>query len=269
MQVSLSVNNQPHTLDVEPRLLLVDLLRDQLGLTGTKVGCDTGQCGACVVLMDGVSVKSCALLAVQADGSTITTIEGMSEPGHLNALQAGFQAMHAVQCGFCTPGMIMSLSDLLAQNPEASEAEIRAWLAGNLCRCTGYENVVRAVEAAREIAHNPAKILADTPLKQIYQQHMLRVQARDVDAVVVDYSDDAVLTTFEGVITGRDALRRYYQTYLSAHGEVEVLSTDQFVEALDGFYVEATVRNAGEVAHVYNAFVVRDGKITHQFASVK
>jgi carbon-monoxide dehydrogenase small subunit len=107
--------------------------------------------------MDGVSVKSCALLGVQADGSTITTIEGVSEIGHMNALQAGFQAMHAVQCGFCTPGMIMSLSDLLARNPDASEAEVRAWLAGNLCRCTGYENVVRAVETAREIAQNPGK----------------------------------------------------------------------------------------------------------------
>jgi carbon-monoxide dehydrogenase small subunit len=269
MQVSLTVNNQTHTVDVEPRLLLVDLLRDHLGLTGTKVGCDTGQCGACVVLMDGVSVKSCALLAVQADGSAITTIEGVSELGHLNALQAGFQAMHAVQCGFCTPGMIMSLSDLLARTPDPSEAEIRAWLAGNLCRCTGYENVIRAVEAARAITQNPAKILADTPLKQFYEQHLLRVQSGDVDAVVNGYSEDAILTTFEGVITGRDALRRYYQQYLRSHGDVEILATDKFIEALNGFYVEATVRNAGEVAHIYNSFVVRDGKISHQFAGVK
>src|SRR5207247_199482 len=123
MQVSLTINNVLHTVDVEPRVLLVDALRDQLGLTGTKVGCDTGQCGACAILMDGVSVKSCALLAVQADGSTITTIEGMSELGHLNPLQAGFQAMHAVQCGFCTPGLIMSLTDLVERNPDASEAE--------------------------------------------------------------------------------------------------------------------------------------------------
>lgn len=269
MQVSLTVNNQTHTVEVEPRLLLVDLLRDQLGLTGTKVGCDTGQCGSCVVLMDGVSVKSCALLAVQADGSTFTTIEGMAEPGHLNALQAGFQAMHAVQCGFCTPGMIMSLSDLLAQNPEASQTEIRAWLAGNLCRCTGYENVVRAIEAAREIGHNPAKILADTAHKQFYEEHVRRIQSLDVDAVIDDYSDDAVLMTFEGMVTGRDALRRYYQDYLSARSDVEIVSTDKFIEALDGFYVEATVRSAGSVIHIYNAFVVRDGKITHQVASVK
>lgn len=269
MQVSLTVNNKAHTVDVEPRLLLVDLLREQIGLTGTKVGCDTGQCGACVVLMDGVSVKSCALLGVQADGSSITTIEGVSDIGHMNALQSGFQAMHAVQCGFCTPGMIMSLSDLLARNPDPSEAEVRAWLAGNLCRCTGYENVVRAVEAARDIAKSSIKTLADSPLKQIYEQHVARVQSGDVEAVVGDYSDDAILTTFEGVITGRDALRGYYQEYLSGHGGVEIVSTDKFIEQLNGFYVETTVRNAGGVTHVYNAYVVVDGKITHQFASVK
>jgi carbon-monoxide dehydrogenase small subunit len=269
MKVSLNVNRQSHTADVEPRLLLVDLLRDQLGLTGTKVGCDTGQCGACVILMDGVSVKSCALLAVQAEGSDITTIEGLSEFGHLNPLQAGFQAMHAVQCGFCTPGMIVSLTDLIARNLDASEAEIRTWLAGNLCRCTGYENVVLAVKAARDIGHNPAKILADSPLKQVYERYSTHVQAGDLDALLAEYSQDAILTTFEGVISGQEALKRYFQDYLPAHRDEVVLSTDKFIEALNGFYIEATLRSDGKITHIYNAFVVNDGKITHQFASVK
>ena len=269
MQVSLTVNNQALSADVEPRLLLVDFLRQCAGLTGTKVGCDTGQCGACVVLMNGVSVKSCALLAAQADGSQITTIEGMSELGHMNALQAGFQAMHAVQCGFCTPGMIMSLSDLLQRNPDASEPQVRDWLSGNLCRCTGYENVVRAVEAARSIAQNPAKILADTPMKTLYEQQILAMQSGDVGAWADFFSDDAILTTFEGVYSGREALKSYFEGYLGQHRNVEVLATDKFIEAPNAFYVEATVRVDGKVTHIYNGFVVQSGKITHQFASVK
>jgi aerobic carbon-monoxide dehydrogenase small subunit len=269
MQVSLTVNHQPFTVDVEPRLLLVDLLRDVLGFTGAKVGCDTGQCGACVVLMDGVSVKSCALFAVQADGANITTVEGVAEKGHLNPLQAGFQAMHAVQCGFCTPGMVMSMTDLMERNPDPSEAEIRAWLAGNLCRCTGYENVVRAVQAARRIAENPAKILPDSPHKLLYEQHIIAMQSGDLDGLVQHYSDGAVLTTFEGVFTGRDALRSYYQNYLNAQGGVQILSTEKFIELNNAFYIEATVRSGHGVTHVYNSFVVQDGKITHQFAGVK
>lgn len=152
MQVSLTVNHQQYSVDVEPRLLLTDLLRDILGLTGTKVGCDTGQCGTCVVLMDGVSVKSCALLAVQADGSRIETIEGVSEHGHLNPLQTAFQAMHAVQCGFCTPGMIMSAKALLDKNKSPSKEQIREAVGGNICRCTGYVKIEDAVEdAARNL----------------------------------------------------------------------------------------------------------------------
>lgn len=270
MQVSLTVNHQQYTVDVEPRLLLTDLLRDVLGLTGTKVGCDTGQCGSCVILMDGVSVKSCALLAVQADGSQIETIEGVSEQGRLNPLQAAFQAMHAVQCGFCTPGMIMSLTDLNERNPNASESEIREWLAGNLCRCTGYENVVRAVQASRSIEHNPAKILSDTPLKKFYESHVLALQSGDPDQLVEgQYSDGAVLTTFEGVFAGHDALKAYFRDYFNTHGNVEILSTDKFIESGDAFYLESTVRSHHGVTHVYNSFVVQDGKITHQFAGVK
>ena len=269
MQVGLTVNGQPHTVDAEPRLLLVDLLRDRLGLTGTKVGCDTGQCGACIVLVDGVSVKSCALLGVQADGTSITTIEGVSEPGHLNPLQAGFQAMHAVQCGFCTPGMILGLTDLIGRRPDATDPEVRDWLAGNLCRCTGYENVVRAVDAGRRIAASPARFLADTPLKRLYEEHLGRVTSGNLDAVLGGYAEDAVLTTFDGVVSGREALRRYYADYLPAHSGVDIRSTDRFVEAQDAFYVESTVLDGGRLLHVYNAFVVEGELIWRQFASVK
>jgi carbon-monoxide dehydrogenase large subunit len=148
MQVSVTVNGKLHSADVEPRLLLVDFLRDVLGLTGTKSGCDTAQCGACTVLLDGISVKSCSVLAVQADGSQVTTIEGLAKNGRLDPLQEAFQEHHAVQDGFATPGEIMSLTDLLRRNSAPDEAEIRAWLNGNLDRSTGYQNVVRAAQSA-------------------------------------------------------------------------------------------------------------------------
>jgi len=131
-------------------VLLVDFLRETLGLTGTKIGCDTGQCGTCTVWLDGRSVKSCTMLAVQADGAEVTTIEGLSQDGQLHALQEGFWEMHGVQCGFCTPGMVMALTDLLRHNAHPSERAIRDWLEGNLCRCTGYHNIVRAVQYAAE-----------------------------------------------------------------------------------------------------------------------
>ncbi len=151
MQVSIKVNGKPYDADVEPRMLLVDFLRDILGLTGTKVGCDTNQCGTCNILLNGVSVKSCTVLAVQADGSELVTIEGVAQNGQLHLLQEAFWEMHGLQCGFCTPGMIMSLIDLLQHNSNPSEAEIRNSLEGTLCRCTGYHNVVRAVQHAVEI----------------------------------------------------------------------------------------------------------------------
>ena len=143
--VSLTVNGDPVEAEVEGRTLLVQLLRETLGLTGTHVGCDTGQCGACVVHLDGRSVKSCTLLALQAEGREVTTIEGLAQDGDLHPLQAAFRENHALQCGFCTPGMILSALDLLARNPDPLAEEVRAWLEGNLCRCTGYQNIVAAV----------------------------------------------------------------------------------------------------------------------------
>jgi aerobic carbon-monoxide dehydrogenase small subunit len=146
--VSMTVNGQKVTRTVEPRTLLVELLRQDLDLTGTHVGCDTSQCGACVVHVNGRSVKSCTTLALQADGAEITTIEGLAKNGELHPMQAAFREHHGLQCGFCTPGMIMSAIDLVQQNANPSEAEIRTWLEGNICRCTGYHNIVKAIQAA-------------------------------------------------------------------------------------------------------------------------
>ena len=148
--VSMTVNGQQVGGEVEARTLLVQFLRDQLGLTGTHVGCDTSQCGACVVHMDGQSVKACTTLAVQADGAAVTTIEGVAQDGALHPLQEAFRDNHGLQCGFCTPGMIMSALDLLDRNPDPSEHQVREWLEGNLCRCTGYHNIVKAIQAAAQ-----------------------------------------------------------------------------------------------------------------------
>jgi carbon-monoxide dehydrogenase small subunit len=150
MKVTITVNGAEHTDEVEPRLLLVDYLRETLGLTGTNVGCDTSQCGACTVLMDGAAVKSCTVLAAQADGSEITTVEGLAKNGTLHPIQTAFWEKHGLQCGFCTPGMMLTAVDLLQRNPSPSETEIRHALEGNLCRCTGYQNIVKAVQYAAE-----------------------------------------------------------------------------------------------------------------------
>src|SRR3954463_16302240 len=147
-RVRLQVNGTDHDLEVEPRLLLVHLLRDKLGLTGTHVGCDTSNCGACTVHLDGQAVKSCTVLAVQADGAQVTTIEGLGSEDALHPMQAAFWENHGLQCGYCTPGMIMAATDLLRRNPDPSESEVREALEGNLCRCTGYHNIVKAVLAA-------------------------------------------------------------------------------------------------------------------------
>ena len=146
--ITLRLNGRSVTASVEARTLLVELLRERLGLTGTHVGCDTSQCGACTVHVDGRSVKSCTMLAVEADGGEVTTIEGLATDGELHPMQKAFHECHGLQCGFCTPGMVMSAVDLVRRRPDASEKEIREWLEGNLCRCTGYHNIVKAVQAA-------------------------------------------------------------------------------------------------------------------------
>lgn len=156
--INVTVNGTEHEADVEPRMLLVDFLRDELDLTGTHVGCDTSQCGACTVHLDGTSVKACTLLAVQADGHEVTTIEGIAENGALHPLQEGFKEKHGLQCGFCTPGMIMSAADLLEHNPDPNEAEIREALEGNYCRCTGYHNIVKAVQYAAKKMREEATV---------------------------------------------------------------------------------------------------------------
>jgi carbon-monoxide dehydrogenase small subunit len=161
--ISVTVNGKTHQSDVEPRTLLVHYLRDTLGLTGTHIGCDTSQCGACTVTMDGMSVKSCTVLAAQADGAQITTIEGLAQDGNLHPIQEGFWERHGLQCGFCTPGMIMSTYDLLQRNASPTEEEIRHALEGNLCRCTGYHNIVRSVQyaAAKMRGEEPAPATTD------------------------------------------------------------------------------------------------------------
>ena len=146
--VTVTVNGTSHTHQVEPRLLLVHFLRDVLGLTGTHIGCDTSQCGACTVIVDRLAVKSCTLLAVQADGASINTIEGLASEGELHPLQQAFWEEHGLQCGFCTPGMIMTLLQALERNPDPTEQEIRHSIAGNMCRCTGYHNIVKAAQNA-------------------------------------------------------------------------------------------------------------------------
>ena len=150
--ITLTVNGTRHTREVEPRLLLVHFLREVLELTGTHVGCDTSQCGACTVMMDGLAIKSCTAFAVQADGAAIVTIEGLAKDGKLHPIQEAFHEEHGLQCGFCTPGMIMTLSQVLERNPDPTDEEIRHGIAGNICRCTGYENIVRsAKDAARRL----------------------------------------------------------------------------------------------------------------------
>ena len=148
--IQLTVNGQPVEADVEPRLLLVHFLRENLNLTGTHIGCDTTSCGACTIHMNGIPVKSCTILAVQADGAQIRTVEGLAENGHLHPIQEGFQEKHGLQCGYCTPGMMMTASALLAENPHPTEDEIRWGISGNLCRCTGYVNIVKAIQYAAD-----------------------------------------------------------------------------------------------------------------------
>ena len=148
--IQVTVNGQSHQAEVEPRMLLVHFLREELGLTGTKIGCDTSQCGACVVHVRGVPVKSCTMLALQADGAEVTTIEGLTQEGGLHPMQEAFRDNHGLQCGFCTPGMIMASVAFVRENPDPSETEVQSGLEGNLCRCTGYLNIIKAISAVAE-----------------------------------------------------------------------------------------------------------------------
>ncbi|TMF03532.1 MAG: (2Fe-2S)-binding protein [Chloroflexi bacterium] len=156
--ISVNVNGQQHSGEVEPRLLLVHFLREDLNLTGTHIGCDTSNCGACTVVLDGVAVKSCTVLAVQADGASVETVEGLEQGGQLHALQEGFWQEHGLQCGFCTPGMLMVSHALLQANPSPTEDEIRRGISGNLCRCTGYVNIVKSIQ------YGAAKLRGETPV---------------------------------------------------------------------------------------------------------
>ncbi|HEY2378571.1 MAG TPA: (2Fe-2S)-binding protein [Gemmatimonadaceae bacterium] len=169
VDIHVTVNGAPHHDEVEPRLLLVHYLRESLGLTGTHVGCDTSQCGACTVLLDGKSVKSCTVLAAQADGAEVTTIEGVASGGVMHPVQNAFHQEHGLQCGFCTPGMVMAAIDLLQRTPHPTDEQIRIGLGGNLCRCTGYHNIVKAVKAAAEkmapaVAEEPPRQSIHTPI---------------------------------------------------------------------------------------------------------
>ncbi len=163
-QVRVTVDGVNYADDVEPRTLLVHYLREQLGKTGTLVGCDTSNCGACTVHLNGQSVKSCSVLAVQADGAEVTTIEGIARDGKLHPVQEAFNEKHALQCGYCTPGMIMQAIDLLGDNPDPDEHEVREGIEGNLCRCTGYQNIVRAVQSAAQNMKPGAHAQTDTPV---------------------------------------------------------------------------------------------------------
>jgi carbon-monoxide dehydrogenase small subunit len=158
MEITVKVNGADRNADVEPRMLLAYLIREEFGLTGTHVGCDTTSCGACTVLLDGRPIKSCTMFAVQADGREVTTVEGLLQDGQLHPIQAAFKQEHGLQCGFCTPGMMLTGSALLAENPSPSEDEVRWAISGNICRCTGYMNIVKAIQAAgRDTAAGPAE----------------------------------------------------------------------------------------------------------------
>jgi carbon-monoxide dehydrogenase small subunit len=270
MQVSLSVNGRAHHLEVEPSTLLVELLRDRLELTGTKIGCDTSQCGSCCVLIDGTSVKSCTVLALQADGSDVTTVEGLSRNGELHALQQGFWQEHGLQCGFCTPGMLMSMADLLQRQAEPSPSEIRSWLDGNLCRCTGYQNVVRAVTHAARILRSPVHMVADTPGKQFYEQQVQFLLDKDVDGLVEKhYHEDAVIVSHDAIVTGREALKAHFNEFFRWVTIESVKSTDKFTETADTLLFEATAQTNHGVVKTFDALVLESGRIRLQFTGVK
>ena len=270
MRVSMTVNGALASGEVEPRTLLSDFLRDDLGLTGTKVGCETSQCGACTVLLDGVSVKSCTVLAAQADAATVGTVEGLDTDGRLAPLQQGFFEKHGLQCGFCTAGMLMGMVDLLKRNPDPDEAAMRAWLEGNLCRCTGYQNVLEAVRYAVALIASPVGLVADTPGKQFYERQVTYLLSKDVDKLVADqYHEDGMVVSHEFQVQGHEALRQHFREYLKWVDIQKVLSTDKFTETENTVFFEATVRSNFGIVHVFDVFVLDKGKIRYHFTGVK
>ncbi|MBK6429899.1 MAG: nuclear transport factor 2 family protein [Anaerolineae bacterium] len=270
MHVSMTINQKPHEGNVEPRMLLVDFLRDDLGLTGTKIGCDTGQCGSCTIMLNGISVKSCTMLAVQAAGGDIGTIEGVAHAGTLTTLQEGFWERHGLQCGFCTPGMVMSLTDLLQHNPRPTEAEIRRGLEGNLCRCTGYQNVIKAVQYAVEKTNSLVHMIIDTPGKAFYERQVRYLIAGNPDALVEDnYHEDAVVASFDWTVRGHAALKEHFRNYMRWVQIKEVVTTEKFTESENSVSFEATVRTNRGTVRVYDVFMLKDGKVSYHFTGVK
>lgn len=270
MKITLGVNGTRHEVDTAANRLLSDVLREDLGLTGTKVGCDTGHCGACVVLVDGVPAKSCCTLAVQADGAELRTVEGLSADGKLSSLQEGFQEHHATQCGFCTPGMLMSLTHLLEHDPNPDEASIRARLDGHLCRCTGYQNVVDATLYAAKKNASPVKMIVDSWGKRFYENQVRCLIAGDANRLVEEnYLPDATVQSFDWTVTGHEALRAHFGNYMRWVKIIEVVSTDKFTETDNTVCFEATVRSNRGVVRVYDVMTLKDGKITYHFTGVK
>jgi carbon-monoxide dehydrogenase small subunit len=270
MEIKIGVNGNSHSLDLPPKRLLSDMLREDLGLTGTKVGCETGQCGACVVLVDGVATKSCCTLAAQVDGSEIRTVEGLTKDGQVTALQEGFQLHHATQCGFCTPGMLMSLTELIEKNPTADEPAIRKRLDGHLCRCTGYQNVVSATLHAVQKNQSPVKMIVDTWGKHFYENQVRCLIAGDANRLVDEnYLPGATVQSHEWTVTGHEALRAHFGNYMRWVKIIEVVSTDHFSETPDSVCFEATIRSNHGVVRVYDVMTMRDGKIIYHFTGVK
>jgi aerobic carbon-monoxide dehydrogenase small subunit len=270
MHVSLIVNGQPRSAEVDPQALLVEALREGLQLTGTKVGCDTSQCGSCCVLMNGNSVKSCTVLAAQADGQEITTVEGLANHGKLNALQQGFWDEHGLQCGFCTPGMLMSMADLLGKNSDPGEEEIRIWLDGNLCRCTGYQNVVKAVQRATRLMNSPVHLVADTPMKQFYEAQVQFLLDKDIDGLVEKhYHDDAVIVSHTGIARGKEAVKARFGEFLHWVTIESVQSTDHFSETENTLMFEATVKSNFGIVKTYDAMLLDAGRIRLQFTGMR
>lgn len=222
-------------------------------------------------MLDGISVKSCSRLAVQANGGVVQTIESLATNGQLNTLQEGFWERHGVQCGFCTSGMLMSMTDLLQRNPTPEGPEIREWLDGNLCRCTGYTKVFESVQYAIQKSTSPVRMIIDTPYKRIYEKQVAYLIAGDAKGLVEDhYHQDAVVASFDFTVKGKENLKAHFTNYMKWVDIQEVISTDKFAETEDGFSFEATVRTNYGTAQVYDVFVLDDdGLVTYHFTGVK